>query len=147
MFRVIEVCLVERPTLAFIDRAGIAVPEVFKRLGVEGEQGAVAPVETHGNLVPVNALNDAGVAIKDREPLLGAGKLNSVACCKVMATVFGLEAVREAELSPRLTHPPQFAVQRIHIGIRVREYEAGFSGISCTVRGPLLHQRGTRLVR
>src|ERR1039457_6928276 len=139
MFRMIEVCLVERPTLAFIDRAGIAVTELFKRRGVEGEQGAVAPVEAHGNPGPVDALNDAPVAIVYGEPLLGAGKLNPVAGCKVMATVLGLEAVREAEFPPRLTHAPQFAVQRIHVDVRVREYEPGPQRIGCAVRSPLLH--------
>jgi hypothetical protein len=136
MFRMIEVCLVEGPALAFIYRARIAMPEPGKRLGVKGEQAASLPVEAHGNPVPVDALNDARVAVIYRECHLGAGELNPVAGGKIVATMLGLKAMREAEFFLHLPHAPQFAVQRIDVGIRVREHGTGLRRIGSTVRSP-----------
>src|SRR5271154_2635359 len=92
MCGMIEIGLVDRAALAFVNRAGIAVPKILEHGRIEREQRAVFAVEANDDPAPLDAADDAGIAVIDVEALVGAGELNPVALGKIMLSVLGLEA-------------------------------------------------------
>src|SRR5271168_3516311 len=120
MLRVEQIGLVDGAALALVDRARIAVPEGRKRFRIEGDGPARLAVEADGDALAVDRRDDTGIAVVDREPLVGAGELEAVADREIVAAVLGLEALRRAEFSPRFPHAAEIPVQLVDIDIGVR---------------------------
>ena len=87
MFRVVEVRLIEGVALPFPHGAGIAMAEVIETRGVEIDGLAFGAGEPDGKVGAVDCLDDAGHAVFDANPPVGAGELHAVAGAEVKAAV------------------------------------------------------------
>ena len=152
---VVEVGLVERAPLPFVDRAGIAVPEfveLARGIIVAGDKGDQAlgrsglAVKCDRDLVALDHADGADTAIDDPGlPFLaarrGAGELDPVAFGKGGKPVRRLEPVIVAErpLLPALL--ALAGVELYDVGIGVGEDKADLVRIGRDVPAPLLHER------
>ena len=126
VFGMIEIGLVERAALAFVDRAGIAVPELFELLGVERDLLTGAAVQLHVNDRVLDLGDRAGMAIEEPALLGGADDLDAVAGCIGLLPAPGREFAVLSQLAAFAAHAPDRGIDLVHVVIGVGEDEAGF---------------------
>src|SRR3954451_19001595 len=96
MFGVVQIGLIDRSALAFVNRAGVAVPEALILGAVKGD-GLAAVVHFGEHASVLDVLDGAGGSVVEPGFLIGLGELNAVAGGESAPAVSAFQLVILAE--------------------------------------------------
>src|SRR5262249_47921222 len=120
VLRMIEIGLIERTALSFIDGPGIAETKVTKIPHIELNQTLKAAIEPYGVDAAVNCFHRARLAVVKAKRLVSIRKLYPVVGGKGCMPVCGIDVVFfSSELSRFLTHTTEVQVELVNVAISV----------------------------